>query len=281
MTTTPTHRELAPDVRERLEDAAIKRLLPMRLERGGACACVKEYAGEFERLQEDAAADDIKRAVGGRVPALLVAAGAGRYESLSVTRRREIGTLEFEVMVVAASLRSREARQRGGDGVYAVMRDVRDLLHGIELEVEGCSAPKLLTEEPMLHSTDLCVWKMTFTAQHYVKNEQQPEGGPITSLRSDGYLHEISGAGDALAAGGGSVVLTDAAGGFLRLLIGSQMYIAGATSAGNNGGPFPITAVSDDGLTITFANAGGVTEAFGGTWTVKHPTPVVSGIHTL
>lgn len=49
---------------------------------------------------------------------------------------------------------------------------------------------------------------------------------------------------------------------------GAQLTITGATTPANDG-TFPITAVSADGKTITYTNAGGVSEALAGTWAVS------------
>jgi hypothetical protein len=282
VSTTPQRREVLADVRERLELAVLERLLSLRLDRGGPVALIKPYSGDLERLFDDETTDSIKRAVGGQIPALLIAAGAVRYTSTSAAKRRSLGVLELEILAVSSTVRAMESRERGRDGLFAIMRDVRALLHGEELGVRHCAPLQPLTEEPMLHTVGLSVWKQTFTAQIEEYNDRQPSGHPITDFMASGYVGAISGAGEALTAAAGLVTLRAPAGGFHRGLVGLGMYLTGAATAGNNGGPFPITDVPEagEGREIVFQNPAGVTEAFSGTWTVKRTTPLVQGLVT-
>lgn len=275
--TTPRYIDPARDVREDLELAIVARLNVLRRDRGGPCGMVREYAGELERWTDDMTAELIKAAVGGQIPAILVAASSTRYDSVSVNRDRYRGMVDVELLHVAASLRTHEARERGSEGVFRVMGHVRTLLGGVDLKIHGCSAFQLLAEEPMLHTQDLCVWKQTLSCSVNQANVPVPDGKPFTELVARGYLAEVAGVGDAFAAGGGVVTLTDAAGGFHRGMLGLSIEIAGAVTASNNG-TYVVTGIPDvgDGTQITFVNAGGVTEFFAGTWTVKRVTPLIT-----
>jgi hypothetical protein len=280
--TTPRFIDPERDLREDVELAIVKRLTTLRKDKGGPCGMVREYAGELERWTDEITAELIKNAVGGQIPAILVTASSSRYDSVSTNRDRYRGTLDVELLHVGASLRSQETRERGRDGVFRVMGHVRSLLGGVDLKIPGCSVFQLLAEESMLHTPDLCVWKQTLSVVVNGANVPVPDGQPITELWSRGNYPEIAGVGDSLVAVGGSVTLTDAAGGFHRDLLGMSIVLTGATSAGNNG-TFTITDVPDagEGTQIVFANGDGVTEAFNGTWTVKRLTPLITAKHTL
>jgi hypothetical protein len=271
----------ARDVRELVEDAVIARLMPLRITHGGYLAAVKEYAGELSSLRDDVTADQIKRAVGGHVPAVLVAAGSEQYESLSVSRDMCRGFLAVEILIVGAFARSREDRQRGGDGLYAAMRDIRAKLHGWDSDVADVGRLMMAAEEPMLQTVDLSVWKTTLRAEHITKSEKKPAGKPVAEIMVSGNLPEISGKGDAFTfdAGTGTVTLFDALGGFVTAMAGLDVVIAGATSPGNNG-TFPGLAVVDD-THVQFHNPAGVAEAYAGSWTIKRATPVVQGLTVL
>ena len=267
------------DIREQLEDAVISVLLPLRKDKGGYLEALREYAGELERLQDDVTADQIKKAVGGHVPAILVAAGGARFESISMARNVMLSQQSLELLFVGAFARTSPARQRGASGLFVAMRDARVLLHGKELGIDGVSRLAIVAEEPMLQTIDLCVWKATYRAQYEQKSAAPPAGKPITEIMASGNLPEIGGVGDDLAFAGGVVTLHDAAGGFGTNLAGLSITIAGAAHAANNG-TFPGLAVTDDSH-VTFPNAAGVSETFAGTWTITRTTPVVQGLTTL
>lgn len=78
-----------------------------------------------------------------------------------------------------------------------------------------------------------------------------------------------TGTGDTLTFLTGSVTLLDAATSFdgTGIDVGQYITIAGATSPGNNG-TFPITSRPTVN-SVTFTNAAGVTEGYGGTWALN------------
>lgn len=280
--TTARYVDPALDIREDVELAVVKRLAVLRRDKGGPAGMVREYSGELERWTDEVTEDQIKAAVSGQIPAILVTASSMRYESVSINKDRFRGTLDVELLHVAASLRSQEARERGREGVFRLMGHTRALLAGVDLGVGGCGSFKLETEESMLHTASLCVWRQTISCTVNAANIPAPEGKPYTELWSMGMVPEVAGVGDSLVALGGSVTLTDAAGGFTRDMLGLSIVLAGATSTGNSG-TFTITDVPDagGGTQVVFANGGGVTEAFTGTWTIKRATPLITAKTTL
>jgi hypothetical protein len=284
MATTPEQRAPGLDVRERLERAVVARLMSLRVEKNGPCCVIKEYAGDFERLHDtnEVTVDDLKAAIGGRIPALLISAGPSRYDSISVNHGRALAALDVEILVASATLRTKEARERGEDSIFAIMRDVRDLLHSVELDVDGAGPLRIMTEEPMLHAPALCIWKMTFQAAFLHRPDETPKGTPITSIVARGHKAEIYGTGDAFEVAAGVVTLTDAYGGWTRDLLGWSIEIAGATTPANNG-VFSIADVPDAGAgtQVRFVNAAGVTEAFGGNWTIRRAAPLVTSAPQL
>lgn len=278
--TTARYVDPALDLREDIEIAVVKALSVLRRDKGGPAGMIREYAGELERWTDEVTEDQIKAAVGGQIPGILVTASSTRYESVSVDRMRYRGSLDLDILYVAASLRSEPARERGAAGVFRLMGHARALLAGIDLGTPGCSAFQLLAEEPMLHTKSICVWKQTISCVVNAVNDPKSDAKPYTQLWSMGSVPEIAGVGDALAFAASSVTLTDAAGGFDRGLLGLSIVIAGATSPANNG-TFAITDIPDagGGTQIVFANTGGVTETFNGTWTIKRATPLITAKH--
>ena len=85
-------------------------------------------------------------------------------------------------------------------------------------------------------------------------------------LRLTNVQGGANGTGDSFTFAAGIVTLTDAPGVFTTDMIGKSIVIAGATSPGNDG-TFVILSVPSP-TTLTYANAAGVTEAFGAgtTW---------------
>lgn len=280
--TTPRYIDPARDIREDLELAVVARLSNLRRDKGGPCGMIREYAGELERWTDEVTAEMIKNAVSGQIPAILVTASSFRYDPVSVNQDRFKAVADVELLHIGASLRSQEARERGATGVFRVMGHVRTLLGGRDLGLAGCGAMKVLAEESMLHTPDLCVWKQTLSTNINGTNVPVPEGKPYTELWSMGMVPEVAGVGDALAALAGVVTLTDAAGGFHREMLGLSIVVEGATSAGNNG-TFTITDIPDagEGTQVAFANASGVSEPFNGTWTVKRLTPLITAKQSL
>lgn len=78
-----------------------------------------------------------------------------------------------------------------------------------------------------------------------------------------------TGTGDSFAVAAGVVTLTDAGAAWTSADIGRFITIAGSTSPANDG-TFLIEAVPT-GTTLKYTNAGGVTEAYTGAWTINEP----------
>lgn len=87
------------------------------------------------------------------------------------------------------------------------------------------------------------------------------EWAPFSPVEGD-----QSGGGDGFSITGTTVTLTDTAGAFTADMVGREITIAGATSAGNDG-TFVVTS-RISATQITYENAAGVTEAGAGTWSV-------------
>jgi len=95
---------------------------------------------------------------------------------------------------------------------------------------------------------------------------------------SKGKKFALHGVGDGIAltidaTGTPNIVLTDSAGEFTSDVVGKNITIIGAINPANDG-TYPITAQT--ATTVTYTNAGGVTENFAGTWHITDGTAVTS-----
>lgn len=91
----------------------------------------------------------------------------------------------------------------------------------------------------------------------------------LVPLASENAPQGPSGTGDSFAFALGVVTLTDAAALFTPAHVGLAITIVGATSPGNNGTFIIASYISP--TQITYANAGGVTEAYAGAWSIAGP----------
>lgn len=281
-------------VRRQIEDAVVGALVPLRSQ-----GLITARAWNGLVVLEDLG--DIKRVTNGQYPAALVSAPARSYRTAALSRRRSIGEQRIEVVVAAASLRSREEQTRdvvtgGSAGAYALMEIIQGALLGLDLGVPGVGVVSAVSEDVVARVPDMTVWLMIFNVEVDVAVPKRiPAGTPdLTSIMAKLQPPEAealltSGIGDALAMGTttttideeevtvttGVMTLTDAAGLFLVGYVGERVRIAGAMSAGNNG-IFTITGVPS-ATEVEFTNAAGVTEAFTGTWAIT-PQPFVEAL---
>lgn len=228
------------------------------------------------------AIEALKRLILGALPGILVQAGSGSSESVSLTRKRHVQRINVDLVIGTSSLRSREEGARddvagNGPGMYEVLDKVRELLTGAQCTATGAGRFTPVREEPIVQAPGSCLWMSTFAVDVDVKKLPASGETALASVlgRIDFPVEEqiiAQGAGDSFTVAAGVVTLADAAALFLAAHVGMDITIAGSTTAANDG-TYRITARPTAG-SITWANAAGVAEAFTGTWII-HPAPPV------
>lgn len=160
-------------VRQTIETALIdelKRLLSRELNPGsGYLQAVETYNGEIDQTE---APEEFLRALRGRSPAILVAAAGGSLSPESVSRRRWMRLVTFELYVASNHNRSREDRTRSdvvadGDptadpGIYQIAEDVQQILSGNDLGLTGVGPLSPRREDVLLQEPGFTVWRLLY-----------------------------------------------------------------------------------------------------------------------
>lgn len=155
--------------RAMLERAVVNQLASLRRETGGYLEFVGEYNGELGGADDE---NELAERLLGRCPAVLVATGEESFTQESVRHSVLRGSLELELIVVSAHLRSSEARTLGDEqahltptadpGVYRILADCRRLLHGRDLAVDGMNAPIIRGASPAVRSKAITAFTQTY-----------------------------------------------------------------------------------------------------------------------
>jgi len=178
---------------EQLEDAVITALTPLLLSAlgGGASGyleAVRPYQGDLSPQADD---EDLNRVLGGASPAVLVAIGDdGSYGDVTLSRSMCDLKTTLEVLIVSANLRSPEAKARGdvsdgtGDdpGIYEIMEDVRGLLFGVEMGVDGVGFLIPSASTAIQRGGEKAIWRISFDVDMDAKKAAY-SGDYHTSIR--------------------------------------------------------------------------------------------------
>lgn len=150
--------------------AELKQQLSRELNPGGGyLAEVEAYNGEIDQSEGP---EDIRRALRGRSPMILVAAVGGSFTPESQSRRRWMRLITMEMYVASNHNRSRENRTRSdvvadGDptadpGIYQIVEDVQQILSGNDLGLSGVGPLSPRREDVLLQEKDFTVWRLLY-----------------------------------------------------------------------------------------------------------------------
>lgn len=165
-------------LRKRLEDAVVTALAGLTYLK----AC-QPYSGEIGGARD---AEQIRAALNGRVPGVLVSTRDGKYTGTSVQAKRWTNRIDLALLVVSGNLRSQEARQRGDvagndPGIYQMTEDIRDALAGKDLDVDGAGFLVPSSEEVMAHLPGFTAWQLIYSVDTDA-NAKKPTRPTITEV---------------------------------------------------------------------------------------------------
>jgi hypothetical protein len=131
---------------------------------GGYLKLVTRYNGPLNPTEDNAA---LKRLLENGTPSLGVVTGDGEYDEITVRRRK--GTLEtsLELLLCSANLRDHESHLTGDGvdndpGIYQTIEDIRAILFGEELDIDGAGFANPRSEGAILRTQHLTVWRLTY-----------------------------------------------------------------------------------------------------------------------
>jgi len=163
-------------MRQALEDAIIAELAT-KLGRVGnpQTGYLQEVAPYNGQITDSAGPDDLRRALRGQAPAVLVVAADARLTAESVTRRRYARRITVELYAISTHMRTRENRVRSDvvadsdstadPGLYRIAEDVQQILSGNDLGLDGVSPFIPLREEILLQLPDFTCWRLTYAVE--------------------------------------------------------------------------------------------------------------------
>lgn len=136
---------------------------------GGYLHGVDPYNGEIDQTEGP---EDLRRALRGRSPMILVAAVGGSFTAESQSRRRWMRLVTLELYVSSNHNRTRENRTRSdvvadGDptadpGIYQILEDVQQILSGNDLGLSGVGPLSPRREDVLLQEKDFTVWRLLY-----------------------------------------------------------------------------------------------------------------------
>ena len=147
-------------VRAQLEDAVIALL--KGLQQDGKVVQIEPYAGQLAGVTT---MEDVKRALGGGVPGILVSSTRGKFREISVKRDRVRRDVTLELFIAHSHQGSREARQRAEGGIYDLLDACLERLIGAEIgdlvdDTVAAGVLEPVSEEVLAHDPALCLWSL-------------------------------------------------------------------------------------------------------------------------
>lgn len=159
----------ATDERTRIVRAVLGLLESLSRRRaGGYLEALDFYQGE---IGDDSDVDQVKAALRGRTPAVLVSVGTATYVSKSTNGRSYLANYQLELAVVSNHWGSNEDRGIGGadkfvddadPGINAILADVRGRLAGRRLNVDGCQRARPNSESPIYQGKDMVIFQARY-----------------------------------------------------------------------------------------------------------------------
>lgn len=163
----------ATDERTALERAAVEQLADLHTSAGGRVHRIAHYNGEVEDSNNE---DELREAVGGATPAILVSTGTGRYSNRSNRRERAELTIDLFAVIVADNMTSREDRNLQDS--YRLIADVRNRWWGSK--IGGIPSLRGLlpsVESHAIQGARMSVWVATYTATFDVAKQPIASSG--------------------------------------------------------------------------------------------------------
>ncbi|MFH0901892.1 MAG: hypothetical protein V2A73_14780 [Pseudomonadota bacterium] len=185
---------MSTTVRSAIEDELVTLLAPLKLvslggSAGGYLRALTVYCGPLEGAE----VDEVKDAIVGRTPCVLLRSGDASLECISVERSRNLRNLDIDVLACSGNLRSFSARARGGTsgedpGVYQILEDLHEILAGYESTVTGVGTYQPTGESVQYQLADLCVWSARYTVQ---TNVNRPAATGVEDLEEIHVEHNL------------------------------------------------------------------------------------------
>lgn len=164
---------MAATIRQQIEDGVIaeleERIGRLKNPQSGYLTAIEPYNGE---ITDSDGPEDMRLALRGRSPVVLVTAAGAALTPESVTRRRYMRRITVELYAISNHLRSRPDRLRrdvvaAGDatadpGIYRIAEDVQQLLSGNDLGLAGVGPLSPAREDVLLQLKDFTVWRLVY-----------------------------------------------------------------------------------------------------------------------
>lgn len=188
--------------RQRIEDAIVARLIQrLGAPNGRYLQLVEPYNGEIDQVEGP---DDIRRALRGMSPVVLVGTGSGVYENQSAQKTRWKRTISIELFVASDHRRSREDRLRADvvaktdptadPGIYQITEDILDAIGGDCFGLDGVGRLDPIREDALLQEDDLTVWRVTYESMtDAIVNKRDHDEQQFTTYEIDGDLVDTDG----------------------------------------------------------------------------------------
>jgi hypothetical protein len=188
-----------------LETALLAETLPGGAT-GGYVKLVTPYNGPLAPTADD---PQLRRLKENGTPAIGVTTGDGDYSDIALRQRKSTLNAALELLVVCSNYRGAEEHNRGDGidddpGVYQLIEDIRNVLFGEELGVDGAGFALPAAEAVVLRTAEETVWRLSYDvdfdanrpapdadADDYAELETQVNNAedatidPITTSRTD------------------------------------------------------------------------------------------------
>lgn len=153
---------------------------------GGYLRLVAAYNGP---LAPDEDSPALLRLLENGTPSIGVTTGDGEYADIALRRRMSTLETTLELLVCSANLRSHEAQLRGDGiasdpGIYQIIEDLRAVLFGEELGVDGVGYANPAAEQAIIRAEHMTVWRLSY-AVRMDANRPAITGDDYASARTD------------------------------------------------------------------------------------------------
>ena len=175
--------------RTMVERAILALLETLTIRQGRYLQRLDHYNGE---IGSEDALEDIVGALQGNVPAVLIQTASASYDSTSIARSRLKATIQVEILLISAHMRSRESRNVGDEasvndpksdpGIYQIIADVRSVLCSRPLGVQSAQMLVPVTEQVVIQTPQLSAWVMRYSIDYRFDQTVVAPGTVIESV---------------------------------------------------------------------------------------------------